>query len=112
MHEFLHAYGAYALTIFTYPLQPSSRIYVLYLATIVMTVTSERARLALVPMLLPFAGYFVDAVLGRARLASWLPALALSALAVHWPVLSAEQRDEDLLKRDYNYAVVLLQAGP
>jgi tetratricopeptide (TPR) repeat protein len=84
---------------------------VLYLGTIVATVTSERVRLALVPLLLPFAGYFVDAVLARARPAVWLPALAVAAAAVHWPVLSPAEREEDLLKRDYNYAVVLLQAG-
>jgi sterol desaturase/sphingolipid hydroxylase (fatty acid hydroxylase superfamily) len=31
--EFLHAYGEYAAKIFTYPLHPRNRIYVLYLAT-------------------------------------------------------------------------------
>ena len=85
--------------------------FALYLATIVLTVTSMRVRLALVPLLLPFAGYLVAAVIARAPLRSWLPGLALAALAVHWPVFSAEERDADLLKRDYNHAVYLLQAG-
>jgi hypothetical protein len=31
--EFLNAYGEYAAKIFTYPLHPRNRIYVLYLAT-------------------------------------------------------------------------------
>lgn len=88
-----------------------SAFYLLYLATIVLTVVSERVRLALVPLLLPFAGYWVDAVLAQPRRPAWLPPLALAALAVHWPVLSAADRAEDLLKRDYNYAVVLLREG-
>jgi 4-amino-4-deoxy-L-arabinose transferase-like glycosyltransferase len=83
--------------------------YLLYLATIVLTVMSERARLPLVPMLLAFAGYWVDAALARPRRPLWLLPLALAALLVHWPVLGADERAEDLLKRDYNYAVVLLQ---
>jgi 4-amino-4-deoxy-L-arabinose transferase-like glycosyltransferase len=84
--------------------------FALYLATIVLTVTSMRIRLALVPLLLPFAGYLVDLVLRRVRPAAWLPGLALAVAIVHWPVLPAEMRAVDLLERDYNHAVQLLQA--
>jgi tetratricopeptide (TPR) repeat protein len=86
-------------------------LFALYLATIVMTVTSMRIRLALVPMLLPFAGYAVDLVLRRARPSAWAPALALAALVVYWPVYPRSERAEDLLERDYNLAVDLLREG-
>jgi 4-amino-4-deoxy-L-arabinose transferase-like glycosyltransferase len=83
----------------------------LYLATIVLTVTSTRVRLALLPVLLPFAGHFVDLVLVRPRQVGWVVCLAAAALVVHTPVLSPAEREEDLLKRDFNLAVVELQSG-
>lgn len=102
--------------------------FLLYLATIVLTVTSMRIRVALVVPLLPFAGWFVDrALLARPRFAAWrrrlddgeagaplavLPAsVALAVgLAFAWiPVFDAEQRAEDLDKRDFNLAVYLLE---
>jgi len=103
---------------------------VLYLATIVLTVTSMRVRLALAVLLLPFAGWLLDAGLARIPALAgvrrrWLvtdgeeglpgpswrvavPALALAAAAVFVPVLSAAERREDLDERDFNLAVYLL----
>ena len=85
-------------------------LFALYLGTIVLTVTSMRVRLALVPLLVPFAGYLVHLVARRSPPRAWLPALVLAAAVVHWPVLSAAEREDDLVKRDFNHAVGLLQA--
>jgi tetratricopeptide (TPR) repeat protein len=82
----------------------------LYLATVVLTVTSERVRLPLVPLLLPFAGF---ALAEATRRTGWmlLPAAALAALAVLVPVLPAGMREQDFDERDYNLAVRLLADG-
>lgn len=90
----------------------------LYLATIVLTVTSMRVRLALVPLLAPFAGWFVVACVARLRARGRVArgpgplalaaSLALGAAAVWTPVLSAAERAADLDKRDFNYVHVLL----
>lgn len=86
-----------------------------YLLTIVLTVTSMRARLALVPLLLPFAG-FACVELGRQimsdkrrgqALRGWLAALALAALCVHLPVIDSERRARDFSTRQFNLASYL-----
>jgi len=85
----------------------------LYLATIVLTVTSARIRLALVPLLLPFAGGLVAALpglRGRARLAA-AGSLLVAALLVLVPVLPAAKRAEDFDERDFNLAGGLIERG-
>ena len=89
-------------------------LLLLYLGTIVLTVTSGRVRLALVPLLCPFAGYLVAATLRAWRAGPrWRPlvALVLAALVVHLPVLDRSTRRDDLAERDYNLAVQQLQTG-
>ena len=85
-------------------------LWLLYLGTIVMTVTSARVRLALVPLMLVFAGYLVVSF-RRGR--EWsLPALVASALAfllVSLPVFGEEQREKDLHERDFNLLVGWLE---
>lgn len=86
-------------------------VFTLYLATIVLTVTSARVRFALVPLLLPFAGWFTLrglAVFGGAGTARGrLPALVgvvVAALLVLVPILPADKRAEDFDERDFNLA--------
>jgi 4-amino-4-deoxy-L-arabinose transferase-like glycosyltransferase len=86
---------------------PLVLLYLGYLATVVATVTSDRARLPLLPLLAPFAGLWVVRLRERPPLAG--VTLALAAAAVLWPVLDAEQRAEDLDKRDFNLAVYALE---
>lgn len=93
-------------------------LFALYLATIVLTVTSDRVRLVLVPLLVPFAGFLVASALDRIRvrapLRAWVgPACALlaAALVVHAPVFDAPTRAGDLADRDHNHAVALLEQG-
>ncbi len=90
-------------------------LFVLYLGTIVLTVTSMRIRLALLPMLLPFAGYWVHAAVRALRAPAGLPACVVSFFAataiVHLPVLDTEEIRDDLLKRDFNLAVYQLDEG-
>lgn len=86
---------------------------VLYLATVVLTVTSERIRLPLLALLAPFAGYFASE-LTRARAARWLAlagffALAAALVLVH--VLPADKRAQDFDERDFNLATRLLDEG-
>jgi 4-amino-4-deoxy-L-arabinose transferase-like glycosyltransferase len=85
----------------------------LYVATVVLTVTSERVRLVLVPLLLPFGGFAFDEVRalldGPRRGRSLCLAFALAALAVFVPVLPAGEREKDFDERDYNLAVRLLR---
>jgi hypothetical protein len=89
-------------------------LFVLYLGTIVATVTSDRVRLALLVPLLPFAGLFAAALpsawrsglQGRWRFAA---ALVLGSLPVLWSPLTAAQRAEDLAERDFNLAVERLR---
>jgi 4-amino-4-deoxy-L-arabinose transferase-like glycosyltransferase len=81
-------------------------LVLLYLATIVLTVTSARVRLALVPLLLPFGAAFVTglrAVPARSRKLAG-GALVVAALAVLVPVLPASKRGEDFDERDFNLA--------
>lgn len=91
--------------------------FLAYVGTIVLTVTSMRARFPLVVPLLPFAGLFGDrglsAVASRDRrggLALAIPLLA-ALTVVLLPVFDAGQRDRDLAERDHNLGVELLGAG-
>lgn len=81
-----------------------------YLGTVVLTVTSERIRMPLVPLLAVFAGGLIPlAVSARRRLLLALPALAACAGLVLTPVLPAGELERDLDERDYNLAVALLE---
>ncbi|HVS11469.1 MAG TPA: glycosyltransferase family 39 protein [Planctomycetota bacterium] len=88
-------------------------LFGLYLATIVLTVTSERVRLALVPLLLPFAGWFVVAVPAalRTRSPAFFASIAAAAALVFVPVLPEKKRAEDFDERDFNLAVGLVRGG-
>lgn len=90
-------------------------LFALYGGTIVLTVMSMRARLAIVPLLLPFVGWY-----GGELLAAWRArssrrgllgsgALLLAGLIVHWPFYTAFERQQDLDERDFNLAVHLLR---
>lgn len=90
--------------------------FLLYLGTIVLTVTSMRARLPLVPLLLPFAGqWLVEGARllrrggARSALALHLFALAPAGLFAWMPVLDAGARARELAGRDYNLAVQYLE---
>ena len=88
-------------------------VFVLYLGTIVLTVTSDRARLPLLVPLAPFAAWFLvelhAAWRARAKrlLLGGAAALAVAAAAVHAPALPAGEREQDFDEREYNLAVVL-----
>jgi hypothetical protein len=90
---------------------------VLYVGTIVLTVTSSRVRTGALPLLMPFAGLFVHAVAACARpVARPSPRrlallLALGACLPLWPVFSDAELSEDLDKRDFNHAVHLANRG-
>jgi 4-amino-4-deoxy-L-arabinose transferase-like glycosyltransferase len=83
-------------------------LFALYLGTIVLTVTSDRARLPLLVPLAPFAGFALGELwrVGRGRA---LLALGAGALFVLWPALPASERAQDLDERDYNLAIQRLQ---
>jgi 4-amino-4-deoxy-L-arabinose transferase-like glycosyltransferase len=91
----------------------------LYAGTVVLTVTSSRIRMPLVPLLAPFAGYFVTSGWGLvrdgkrpvARVLAWLGCLAAGATIAWVPVFSAAELSEDLDKRDYNLAVQYIENG-
>jgi 4-amino-4-deoxy-L-arabinose transferase-like glycosyltransferase/tetratricopeptide (TPR) repeat protein len=86
-------------------------LFALYLATIVLTVTSDRSRLPLIVLLAPFAGCAViwlwDALREKAGAALVAGGMALitATFVVHWPVLRPSEIAEDLDERDYNLAV-------
>ena len=89
-------------------------VFALYLATIVLTVMSDRARLPLVVLLAPFAGWFVASLrrIASEGPRSWGAAVALAACSawlVLTPVFPPERRAADLDERDHNLAVELLQ---
>jgi tetratricopeptide (TPR) repeat protein len=93
-------------------------VFALYLGTIVLTVTSDRARLPLLVLLAPFGGWLFVVAWTLARERRWrallLPALGLCASAtfVHLPALPADERAKDMDEREYNLCVVLRdQAG-
>jgi len=89
-----------------------SLLFALYWSTIVLTVLTMRARLGLVPLLLPFAGAAIAGLRRpRAGLAVRVAALALAALCVWLPVFDAGQHERELAERDFNHAVQLSRAG-
>jgi len=88
--------------------------FVLYLGTIVLTVTSDRARLPLLVPLAVFAAFFVVTTVvwlrSRARfeIIVAVSSLVVAALLAHVPALPASDRAEDWDERDYNLAVQFL----
>ncbi|MFN0007333.1 MAG: glycosyltransferase family 39 protein [Planctomycetota bacterium] len=88
-----------------------------YVATIVLTVVSDRARLPIVPLIAPFAGWTIlwawRAIRRRQQdaLVRLAVAVALAALPVCSPVLPASEVAEDFAERDFNLAVQLLHEG-
>ncbi|MBI5361881.1 MAG: glycosyltransferase family 39 protein, partial [Planctomycetes bacterium] len=87
-------------------------VFVLYLGTIVLTVTSDRARLPLVPLLAPFAAVFALELAASARARAFARLLGLAGLLaacaafVLVPVLPASERAEDEDERDFNLAAL------
>ncbi len=94
----------------------------LYLGTMVLTMTSARIRLGLVPLLFPFAGAWV------ARLLTWLrppdraarepsqlallfASLCAAMAVVHLPPVDRPTGDDDWLGREFNLAVALEAGG-
>jgi tetratricopeptide (TPR) repeat protein len=74
-----------------------------------VTITSERTRLALVPLMLPFAGAWLLAWRPpREAFATQVVTLAVAAGLVLTPVLPERKRRDDLDERDFNLAVALL----
>lgn len=88
-------------------------LFALYLATIVLTVSSDRARLPLALWLVPFAGAFVVSAVNVARAGAWRALGGHAGCAVLLgfvfaaPVLPAAERDEDFDEREFNLAVTL-----
>lgn len=88
-------------------------LFALYLATIVLTVSSDRARLPLVLWLAPFAGAFVVSAARAAREGAWRSLGGHAGCAVllgfvfTTPVLPASERDEDFDEREFNLAATL-----
>jgi 4-amino-4-deoxy-L-arabinose transferase-like glycosyltransferase len=90
-------------------------VLLLYLGTIVLTVTSDRGRLPLAPLLAPFAAWTVVWAF-RAAAARRQDAIVRLALALFVGVVAVEMRvlpdaeiAEDLDERDSNWAVQLLR---
>ena len=91
----------------------------LYLTTIVLTLTSMRIRLGLVPLMLPFAGYWLmrAMVLLRGPSRSVASALRLglclliAGALVHAPLVDERTQRDDRLGRDANLALHLSRAG-
>jgi 4-amino-4-deoxy-L-arabinose transferase-like glycosyltransferase len=88
-----------------------------YVATVVLTVVSDRARLPIVPLLAPFAAWTL--VWGARALRRRHPdalvqlafAVAAAALPVYSRVLPDTEVAEDFAERDHNLAVQLLREG-
>jgi len=83
----------------------------LYLATIVLTVTSMRARMPLAVLLAPVAAAWALSVYRKPNVNSILVACATSGF-VAWPVFSETERAEDLAERDYNLIALELRSRP
>lgn len=89
---------------------------VAYTLTIVLTVTSMRARLPLVPLLAPFAGFAAVQLFEQRRevgrlLTRWGPALAIGCAVVWGTRLCFDLAPLDEEKRDYNAAVYWADSG-
>ena len=94
----------------------------LYLGSVVLTVTSDRIRLPLVPLLLPFAAFCVRvawlSLRGGTRASARQvcavgTALVLAIFVVWAPVIDAGERANDFDERDFNLAAGILRAlGP
>jgi len=91
-----------------------------YLGTIVLTVTSDRIRFALVPLLLPFAAFALLRILDWLRRprrpdaarAAGVGLLALGCVGVVWaPVIDATERANDFDERDFNLVAGILRAN-
>lgn len=88
-----------------------------YVATVVLTVVSDRARLPIVPLLAPFAAWTIvwGARAIRRRQQDALVRLALAvaaaALPVYARVLPESEVAEDFAERDFNLAVQHLSEG-
>ncbi len=89
--------------------------FLAYLATIVLTVMSMRARIALLPLLLPFGGWLVCALPGllrdRRSATTVISSLLFSGVVVFTPVFDQEAREEKLAARDFNLVTYLLRDG-
>jgi hypothetical protein len=92
----------------------------LYLGTVVLTVTSDRIRLPLVPLCLPFAAFTLQLAFlwlrdrrsaSNAQIAAALAIGALAVLMVWIPVIDAAERANDFDERDFNLAAATLRAG-
>ncbi|MBK7641572.1 MAG: glycosyltransferase family 39 protein [Planctomycetes bacterium] len=79
-------------------------LFLLYLGTIVLTVTSDRARLPLLVPLAPMAAFALLEVWRVARPRA-VAALAVGAFFALVPALPPGERAHDLDERDYNLAV-------
>ena len=91
-------------------------LFLAYLATVVLTVTSDRARLPLLVALAPFAGHALAGTVraarsyaGRALIAAAAALLAAGAFVAS-NALPAHELAEDLDEREYNLAVQRLHA--
>lgn len=83
----------------------------LYLVTIVLTVTSMRARIPLAVLLAPLAGAWIVSIYRKPSARSILAVCATGAF-VAWPVFNEAELAEDLAERDYNLIVHELSLGP
>lgn len=89
--------------------------FLLYLATIVLTVTSDRARLPLAPLLAVFGGFLVAFAADAARAGNRRGALHaivatfLALIVVHVPILEESEIADDYDERDFNLAVQWLK---
>lgn len=83
----------------------------LYLLTIVLTVTSMRARMPLAVLFAPLAAAWILSIYKKPSVLSILLACATGAF-VAWPLFDEEERGRDLAERDYNLIVHELELGP
>lgn len=86
-------------------------LWIAYVGTVVLTVTSMRARLPLAVWLMPFAGWYLRSWFTDARRVTTLALCAVPAALLAWlPVLPPGERDADLDERRFNHAVYLLES--
>jgi len=82
----------------------------LYVVTIVLTVTSMRARMPLSVLLAPIAAAWAISMYRKPQVTSLLIAGATGAF-VAWPLFSEAELSQDLAERDYNLIVQELREG-